>query len=87
METAKVVQLQDDAYFIVDSFSFYGSGITSYDPFIANQTIIPSWVDPHLLEAEEPLTVCQEKPLTTNQENITSQPEKSLYRNPDSQLL
>lgn len=44
MENIEIVRLKDNAYFVVDSLGFYSSLVGgTYDPLIANQTIIRSW--------------------------------------------
>ncbi len=43
MENSAIVRIQENAYFVVDSFSFFTSVVTAYDPVTANQTLLSSW--------------------------------------------
>lgn len=53
MEKAKFERIQDNASFTVDLLSFHTTAVTSYDPLIANQTILSAW-DTSVLEAYKP---------------------------------
>jgi hypothetical protein len=56
MENSEIVRLGDNAYFVVDSFSFYSSLVGAYDPMIANQTILFDWDTSSATQSPQQLT-------------------------------
>jgi hypothetical protein len=52
MPKAKFEKIQEGAYFLVDPSNFQVS-VSTYDPLVANQTILFGW-DESRLEASEP---------------------------------
>ncbi len=61
MENSKIVRVQENAYFIVDFYSFYSSSVTAYDPITANQTIVPNWDIGLLPQSLQPIILNEEE--------------------------